>query len=109
MCFYIFYLYHANKCLLPGEKKAYRIVEAFLKHNVEMEEEDELEVLEGESLSSKEIRELQAQEPTWLKKSLHNKRGSPTAKEPTVQQRNSPLMELMEPSYQAIINHMKKI
>ena len=54
---------------------------------MELEKEDEpvaLEDLEGESLSSGEIQELQAQEPTRLKKSPQNKTGSPSAKEPKV-------------------------
>ena len=109
---YVFHLYYTNEYLLLGKKKAYRIAEAFLKYNLEPEKEDEpkaLEDSEGKSLTLKEIRELQAQEPTRLKKSLRNKREFLEAKEPTTQQRASPLIELMEPSYQAVINHMKKI
>ena len=64
ICPYIFHLYHANECLLPNEKKEYWIAKAFLKHHVELEEEEEeeLEALnnsECESLTSKEIWELQ--------------------------------------------------
>ena len=79
---------------------------------MESEKEDEpvvSEDLEGESLSSREIRDLQAQEATRLKKSPPNKRGSPAAEEPTELTRTLPLMESMELSYQAVIDHMKII
>ena len=55
-----------NEVLLPAEKKAYRIAEAPLKHNVKPKEEEAPEVPEvsedsdGESLSSKEIQEIQS-------------------------------------------------
>ena len=35
ICPYIFQMYHTHKVLLLGEKKAYQIAEAFLKHDVE--------------------------------------------------------------------------
>ena len=37
VCPYIFHMYYIHDNLLLGEKKAYQIVEAFLKHNVELE------------------------------------------------------------------------
>ena len=61
LCPYIFHLYHIVECLLQGKKKDYRIAEALLKHNVELEEEEELEASEDserESLSSKEVQEI---------------------------------------------------
>ena len=76
ICPYIFHMYYTHDSLLPSEKKAYRIAEAFLKHNVEPKKEDEPKVSEdseGESLSTREIQELQAQEPTRLKKSPQKK------------------------------------
>ena len=44
-----------------------------------------------------------------MKKSLPNKKGSLAAKESTELPKISALMESMEPSYQAIIDHMKRI
>ena len=102
ICPYIFHMYYIHDSLLSGKKKAYRIAEAFLKHNMEPEKEDEpvaSEDSEGESLSSGEIRELQAHEAIRLKKSPPNKRGLLAAQEPTELPRTSPLMESMEPSY----------
>ena len=62
ICPYIFHLYFANECLLPEEKKAYKIAEAFLKHHVKLKEEDDepkaSEDSECKSLTSKEIRDL---------------------------------------------------
>ena len=58
ICPYIFHMYYIHDSLLPGEKKAFQIAEAFLKDNVESEKEDEpvaLEDSEDESLSSGEI------------------------------------------------------
>ena len=63
ICPYVFHMYHAHKLLLPVKKKEYQIAEALLKHNMEPEE-GELEASEEsehESLSSQEIREIQAQ------------------------------------------------
>ena len=65
ICPYIFHLYFAKECLLLSKKKAYRIVEAFLKHHVKPEEEEEGELeasdnSECKSLTSKEIRDLEA-------------------------------------------------
>ena len=60
---YVFHLYHTDKCLLLSEKKDYRIAKALLKHNVELEEEEEPETSEDserKSLSSKEVQEIQA-------------------------------------------------
>ena len=62
LCPYIFHLYHTDECFLQGKKKDYRIEKALLKHNVELEEEDESEAsedLERESLGSKEVQEIQ--------------------------------------------------
>ena len=78
-------MYYTYNNLLRSEKKAYRIAEAFLKHNVKPEKEDKAVASkdsEGESLSSREIQELQAQELIQLKKSPQNKIGSPVDKEP---------------------------
>ena len=105
-------MYHTHEFLLPVEKKEYRIGEVLLKQNVEPEEEGEPEALdesEHESLSSQEVREIQAQEYNCMKKSLHDKRGSPTEKRPMQQQKTSPIHESIEPSYHAIIDHLKKI
>ena len=43
ICPYVFHLYQAHELLLSAEKKEYRIKEALLKHNVESEEEEDLE------------------------------------------------------------------
>ena len=40
ICPYIFHLYHAHELLLTAEKE-YRIQEALVKHNVELEEDDD--------------------------------------------------------------------
>ena len=112
LCPYVFHLYHTNECLLPSMKKGYWIAKALFKRNVELEEEDESEASKDskhESLSSKEVQEIQAQKYARLKKSPHGKRSSPVAKEPMVQRKTSPLSESMEPSYKAVINHIKKI
>ena len=96
ICPYIFHLYHSHELLLLAEKKEYRIQEAFVKHNVESEEEvdpdspanpDEEESSDDsdkcESLTPSEIREIQKQEAARLKKSPINKRKQPPAsKEP---------------------------
>ena len=61
---YVFHLYHSHEVLLPAEKKEYMIKEALLKHNVDLEGEEDLEDLEEaedsddlerESLSSGEV------------------------------------------------------
>ena len=64
---YVFHLYHSHELLLTAEKKEYRIKEALLKHNVELEgeedpespedpeEEESSDDSECESLTSKEI------------------------------------------------------
>ena len=85
LCPYVLHLYHTHKVLLLGKKKAYRIVEAFLKHNVESKGEDleasrALEDSKCECLSFGKVQEIQAQEYACLKKSLHGKRGSLAAK-----------------------------
>ena len=63
ICPYIFHMYHTHKVLLLAKK--YQIVEALLKDNIKPEEEEALEDPEAledsdrESLSSKEIQEIQ--------------------------------------------------
>ena len=54
ICSYVFHMYHAHELLLPVKKKEYRIAEALLKHNMELEEgePEALEESEHESLSS---------------------------------------------------------
>ena len=68
ICPFVFHMYHAHEVLLPAEKKEYQIKEALLKHNVESkgevdlkdpEEEEDSDESDGESLSSREIREIQ--------------------------------------------------
>ena len=85
ICPYVFHMYYTHKVLLPVEKKEYRIAEALLKHNLEPEEEEEPEASdesEREILSSHEVREIQAQEYSRMKKSLCDKRGSLAGKGP---------------------------
>ena len=67
ICPYMFHLYHSHELLLSVEKKEYRIKEALLKHNVELEgeedpespanldEEDSSDDSECESLTPSEI------------------------------------------------------
>ena len=123
ICPYVFHLYHSHKLLLPAEKKEYRIKEALLKHNVESEreedpkspvnsdEEESSDDSECESLSSREIREIQKQDVARLKKSPLNKRQQPlAAKEPIANKRKSPpLLEGLDRSYQVIAHAMKDI
>ena len=55
ICPYVFHMYHMHEVLLPVKKKEYRIAEALLKHNMELEKEGELEAsddLEHKSLNS---------------------------------------------------------
>ena len=87
-------------------------MEALLKHNVELEEEDELEASEDsdrESLSSKEIQKIQRQEFARMKKSLCGKRGSPAMKDPVEQWRTPTLLDAMEQNYKTIANNLKDI
>ena len=102
ICPYVFHMYHAHKVLLPAKKKEYRIAEVRVKHNVELEEEEDpkdpkdLEAskeLEPESLSSKEIQEIQRQDLAWMKKSPRNKRGSLAAKDPIERRKTPTLLE----------------
>ena len=60
ICPYVFHMYHTHEVLLPTEKKEYRIAEALLKHNMELEEgEPEApKESEHESLSYQEIQEI---------------------------------------------------
>ena len=124
ICPYIFHLYHSHELLLPAEKKEYRIQEALVKHNVESEEEEDLDSLanpdeeessdnsdECESLTPSEIREIQKQEAARLKKSPINKRKQPPApKEPVANKRKSPApLERPDRSYQVIAHALKEI
>ena len=111
ICPYIFHLYHSHELLLPAEKKEYRIKEALLKHNVDSEEDGDLDSLassddldECESLTPNEIREIQKQEAARLKKSPINKRKQPLApKDPVPNKRKSPApVDAAERSYQTI-------
>ena len=114
ICPYIFHLYHSHELLLPAEKKEYRIKEAFLKHNVDSEEEGDPDSPanpddedssddsdECESLTPSEIREIQKQEATRLKKSPINKKKQPPApKDPVPNKRKSPApVDAAERSY----------
>ena len=124
ICPYVFHLYHSYELLLPAEKKEYRIQEAFVKHNVESEEDedpaspanrDEEESSddsdECESLTPSEIREIQKQEAARLKKSPMNKRKQPPApKDPVSSKRKSPApVDAAERSYQTIATACREI
>ena len=123
ICLYVFHLYQAHELLLPAEKKEYQIKEALLKHNVESEgegdpenpedseEEESSDDSECESLTSGEIREIQKQDATRLKKSPMNKRKQPpAAKERVVNKRKSPPpLDEPERSYQIIAHACKEI
>ena len=123
ICPYIFHLYHSYELLLSAEKKEYRIQEAFLKQNVDSEEEenpdspvnpDEEESSddsECESLTPSEIREIQKQEAARLKKSPINKRKQPPApKDPVSNKRKSSApADAAERSYQTIAAACREI
>ena len=123
ICPYIFHLYHSHKLLLLVEKKEYRIEEALVKHNVESEEEENLDSLanpeeeessddsECESLTPSEVREIQKQEAAWLKKSPINKRKQPPATKEPVSNKRKSLVPLEGPdrSYQVIAHALKEI
>ena len=91
ICLYVFHLYQSLELLLSAEKKEYRIQEALIKHNVESEEDDDpaspvnpdeeesSDDSECVSLTPCEIREIQKQDATRLKKSPINKRKQPPA------------------------------
>ena len=102
ICPYVFHMYHSHEVLLPVEKKEYRIKEALLKHNVESEREEDPEDTakpedsdesDRESLSSREIWEIQKQDFARMKKSPWNKRVSPAAKESIVKRKTPTLLE----------------
>ena len=64
ICPYLLHLYIAHDVVQVDEKKVYMVGETFMCHEVDPDEEEEssgLESLERESLTSKEIRELQHQ------------------------------------------------
>ena len=118
ICPYVFHLYYSHELLLPAEKKEYQIKEALLKHNVELEREEDPEDPEEaedsndsecESLSSGEIREIQKQDATWLKKSPLNKRKPPAAKEPVAKRKTPTPLEGPDRSYQVIAHTLKDI
>ena len=115
ICPYVFHLYQLHEVLLPAEKKEYRIKEALLKHNVESEGEKDpkdpkdSEDSDRESLSSKEIWEIQKQEFARMKKSPWNNRRSPVAKKPVVKRKISTPLEGPDRSYQVIAHILKEI
>ena len=121
ICPYVFHLYYLHELLLSAEKKEYRIKEALLKHNVDLEGEEDpedpedpeeaesLDDLECESLTSGEIQEIQKQEAAQLKKSPLNKRKPPTAKKPVVKRKTPPPLEGPDRSYQVIAHALKDI
>ena len=122
ICPYVFHLYQVHELLLLVEKE-YRIKEALLKHNVELEREEDLESPEDpeeeessddsecKSLTSREIQEIQKQDVARLKKSPLNKRKQPPAsKEPVANKRKSPPpVDGPERSYQIIAQACKEI
>ena len=76
----------------------------------EPEEEESSDDSECESLTSGEIREIQKQDATRLKKSLLNKRKAPAPKEPVVtKQKSPPPLEGPDRSYQVIVHALKDI
>ena len=123
ICPYIFHLYHSHELLFPTEKKEYQIQEALVKHNVESEEEEDLDSpanldeeessddSQCESLTPSELREIQKQEAARLKKLPINKRKQPPApKEPIANTRKNPApLEGPDRSYQVIVHAMKEI
>ena len=112
ICPYVFHMYHAHEVLLPAKKKKYRIKEALLKHNVELEGEEEPEdsdESDHESLSSKEIREIQRHNFVRMKKYPRNKRVLPTANEPVVKRKTPIPLEGPDRSYQVIAHNLKEI
>ena len=120
ICPYVFHLYQAHELLIPAEKE-YRIKEAFLKHNVELEgeedpespedpeEEESSDDSECESLTSGKIREIQKQKAARLKKSPLNKRKQPAAKEPVKKQKSPPPQDGPKRSYQIIAQACREI
>ena len=123
ICPYMFHLYYSHELLLPAKKKEYQIKEALLKHNVELEgeedsespanpdEEDSSDDSECESLTLSEIWEIQKQEAARLKKSPLNKRKHPPApKEPVANKwKSPPPLEGPNRNYQVIAHAMKEI
>ena len=118
ICPYVFHIYQSHKVLLLAEKKEYRIKEALLKYNVESEGEEDpedseeakdSEDLDRESLSSREIWEIQKQEFAQMKKSPRNKKGSSAAKEPVVKRKIPTPLEGPDRSYQVIAHTLKEI
>ena len=76
ICPYLLHLYIAHDVVHAKDKRVYMVGESFMRHKVKPDEEEEsanLESSERESLSSREIRELQQQKekketsPPWHK------------------------------------------
>ena len=64
ICLYLLHLYIAHDVVHVDDKKVYMVGKSFMRHEVDPDEEEESsgsESLEQESLTSKEIRELQQQ------------------------------------------------
>ena len=62
MCPYLLHLYVSHNAIQPQERKVHMVGESFMRHNVKLDEEEQLEGAkdsECESPSSKEIKELQ--------------------------------------------------
>ena len=64
ICLYLLHLYIAHNVVQADDKKVYMVGESFMRHEVDPDEEEESSGSESskqESLTSKEIRELQQQ------------------------------------------------
>ena len=62
ICPFLLHLYIAHDIVQVEDKRVYMMGEPFMRHKVDSDEEEESsnsEILERESLTSKEIRELQ--------------------------------------------------
>ena len=84
---YIFHLYQCHDTMKLEDKKAYMIEKSFLKHNIKLDQDDNLakaEDFERASLTPDEIAKLQAQSkssPQWLKQTPQGERKAPMEKE----------------------------
>ena len=76
ICLFLLHLYIAHNVVHAQDKRVYMVGESFMWHKVDLDEEEELsgsESLEWESLTTKEIRDLQQQKekketsPPWHK------------------------------------------
>ena len=87
ICPYVFHLYHHAETLKLEEKKAYKIGEAIVEHNVDSDPKSEStreEDSERESLSLEEIAALEAlnkSSTSRLKHTPQTERKAPTAKD----------------------------